>query len=181
MHSCFLMSRPWFDQVRLSFMSWTDRHTLWRCLQSTVTPILAGMLEVLDRYANLDLLSDGGVSEGLVKLWMPLSVSLGFIFSHASALSSYTFNFHHLFSTTNTVSLSLSPTHTHTLSHKGFIHNLSIYIVFLSPRCLAHSRRCLHPLVSPKVSENNSKWQISIRLLAHTHNTHTQAAARPLA
>ncbi len=111
----------------------------------------------------------------------PLSASLGFIFSHASALSSYTFNFHHLFSTTNTVSLSLSPTHTHTLSHKGFIHNLSIYIVFLSPRCLAHSRRCLHPLVSPKVSENNSKWQISIRLLAHTHNTHTQAAARPLA
>uniref|UniRef100_A0A667YC04 RING-type E3 ubiquitin transferase n=1 Tax=Myripristis murdjan TaxID=586833 RepID=A0A667YC04_9TELE len=31
-------------------------HTLWRCLQSTVTPVLAGMVEVLDRYSNLDLL-----------------------------------------------------------------------------------------------------------------------------
>uniref|UniRef100_A0A3B5AGU0 RING-type E3 ubiquitin transferase n=1 Tax=Stegastes partitus TaxID=144197 RepID=A0A3B5AGU0_9TELE len=33
----------------------TLRHTLWRCLQSTVTPILATMLEVMDRYGNLDL------------------------------------------------------------------------------------------------------------------------------
>ena len=54
-------------------MSLTDRHTLWRYLQSTVTPILASMLEVMDRYANLDLLSDGQLSgQGLVKLWLDI-------------------------------------------------------------------------------------------------------------
>lgn len=51
-------------------MSLPDRHTLWRCLQSTVTPILASMLEVMDRFANLDLLSDGRLS--LVKLWLDI-------------------------------------------------------------------------------------------------------------
>ncbi|XP_019133291.1 E3 ubiquitin-protein ligase rnf213-beta isoform X3 [Larimichthys crocea] len=50
----------------------TLRHTLWRCLQSTVTPTLAGMLEVMDRYANLDLLSDGRLGKGLVKLWLDI-------------------------------------------------------------------------------------------------------------
>uniref|UniRef100_A0A3B5AHP7 RING-type E3 ubiquitin transferase n=1 Tax=Stegastes partitus TaxID=144197 RepID=A0A3B5AHP7_9TELE len=44
----------------------TLRHTLWRCLQSTVTPILATMLEVMDRYGNLDLLSDDRLSQGLI-------------------------------------------------------------------------------------------------------------------
>ncbi|XP_026171361.1 E3 ubiquitin-protein ligase rnf213-beta isoform X2 [Mastacembelus armatus] len=48
----------------------TLRHTLWRCLQSTVTPILVGMLEVMDRYANLDLLSDERLSPGLIELWL---------------------------------------------------------------------------------------------------------------
>ncbi|KAF3854020.1 hypothetical protein F7725_014708 [Dissostichus mawsoni] len=58
----------------------TWRHTLWRCLQSTVTPILANMLEVMDRYANLDLLSGDRLSEGLIKLWLDIladSQSLG--------------------------------------------------------------------------------------------------------
>ncbi|XP_041671343.1 E3 ubiquitin-protein ligase rnf213-beta isoform X2 [Cheilinus undulatus] len=50
----------------------TLRHTLWRCLQSTVTPILASMLEVMDRYANLDLLSDNRLSRGLTKLWLDI-------------------------------------------------------------------------------------------------------------
>ncbi|KAG8008845.1 hypothetical protein GBF38_010486 [Nibea albiflora] len=50
----------------------TLRHTLWRCLQSTVTPTLAGMLEVMDKYANLDLLSDGRLGKGLVKLWLDI-------------------------------------------------------------------------------------------------------------
>ncbi|XP_049419183.1 E3 ubiquitin-protein ligase rnf213-beta isoform X2 [Epinephelus fuscoguttatus] len=50
----------------------TLRHTLWRCLQSTVTPILANMLEVMDRYANLDLLSDDRLSQGLIKLWLDI-------------------------------------------------------------------------------------------------------------
>ncbi|GAA6226553.1 E3 ubiquitin-protein ligase rnf213-beta-like [Lates japonicus] len=50
----------------------TLRHTLWRCLQSTVTPVLAGMLEVMDRYANLDLLSDQKLSQGLIKLWLDI-------------------------------------------------------------------------------------------------------------
>nr|XP_046232923.1 E3 ubiquitin-protein ligase rnf213-beta [Scatophagus argus]XP_046232924.1 E3 ubiquitin-protein ligase rnf213-beta [Scatophagus argus] len=50
----------------------TLRRTLWRCLQSTVTPTLANMLEVMDRYANLDLLSDGRLSQGLGKLWLDI-------------------------------------------------------------------------------------------------------------
>ncbi|KAM4524138.1 E3 ubiquitin-protein ligase rnf213-beta isoform 2-T2 [Odontesthes bonariensis] len=50
----------------------TLRHTLWRCLQSTVTPILANMLEVMDRYGNLDLLSDDRLGRGLVQLWMDI-------------------------------------------------------------------------------------------------------------
>ncbi|XP_056285146.1 E3 ubiquitin-protein ligase rnf213-beta isoform X2 [Pseudoliparis swirei] len=48
----------------------TLRHTLWRRLQSTVTPILAHMLEVMDRFASLDLLSDGRLSRGLGALWL---------------------------------------------------------------------------------------------------------------
>lgn len=48
------------------------RHTLWRCLQSTVTPILASMLEVMDRYANLDLLSDDRTGQGLIQLWLDI-------------------------------------------------------------------------------------------------------------
>lgn len=58
--------------MQLPFVSLTDRHTLWRCLQSTVTPILASMLEVMDRFANLDLLSDGRLGQGLVKLWLDI-------------------------------------------------------------------------------------------------------------
>uniref|UniRef100_A0A3Q3EJK1 RING-type E3 ubiquitin transferase n=1 Tax=Kryptolebias marmoratus TaxID=37003 RepID=A0A3Q3EJK1_KRYMA len=50
----------------------TLRHTLWRCLQATVTPILASMLEVLDRYSNLDLVSEDRLSPGLIQLWMDL-------------------------------------------------------------------------------------------------------------
>ncbi|XP_036938207.1 E3 ubiquitin-protein ligase rnf213-beta [Acanthopagrus latus] len=50
----------------------TLRHTLWRCLQSTVTPTLANMLEVMDRYANLDLLSDGRLGQGLLNLWLDI-------------------------------------------------------------------------------------------------------------
>ncbi|XP_059181122.1 E3 ubiquitin-protein ligase rnf213-beta [Centropristis striata] len=59
----------------------TLRHTLWRFLQSTVTPILAGLLEVMDRYANLELLRDGGLSPGLRTLWLDIladSQILGF-------------------------------------------------------------------------------------------------------
>ncbi|XP_026207099.1 E3 ubiquitin-protein ligase rnf213-beta isoform X2 [Anabas testudineus] len=50
----------------------TLRHTLWRCLQSTVTPVLASMLEVMDRYANMDLLSDERLSQGLITLWLDI-------------------------------------------------------------------------------------------------------------
>ncbi|XP_023274609.1 E3 ubiquitin-protein ligase rnf213-beta-like [Seriola lalandi dorsalis] len=50
----------------------TLRHTLWRCLQSTITPILASMVELMDRNANLDLLSDQKLSEGLIKLWLDI-------------------------------------------------------------------------------------------------------------
>uniref|UniRef100_A0A3P8SYM7 RING-type E3 ubiquitin transferase n=1 Tax=Amphiprion percula TaxID=161767 RepID=A0A3P8SYM7_AMPPE len=47
-------------------------HTLWRCLQSTVMPILANMLEFMDRYGNLDLLSDDRLSQGLIQLWLDI-------------------------------------------------------------------------------------------------------------
>lgn len=46
------------------------RHTLWRYLQSTITPILAAMVELMDRFGNLDLLCDQRLSPGLVKLWL---------------------------------------------------------------------------------------------------------------
>uniref|UniRef100_A0A3P9I788 RING-type E3 ubiquitin transferase n=1 Tax=Oryzias latipes TaxID=8090 RepID=A0A3P9I788_ORYLA len=46
----------------------TLRHTLWRCLQSSVMPLLAGMLEVMDRYSNLELLSTRRLSGGLLRL-----------------------------------------------------------------------------------------------------------------
>ena len=55
-----------------SVLSLCGRHTLWRCLQTTVTPILANMLEVMDRYGNLDLLSDDRLSQGLIQLWMDI-------------------------------------------------------------------------------------------------------------
>uniref|UniRef100_A0A3P9MJG3 RING-type E3 ubiquitin transferase n=1 Tax=Oryzias latipes TaxID=8090 RepID=A0A3P9MJG3_ORYLA len=46
----------------------TLRHTLWRCLQSSVMPLLAGILEVMDRYSNLELLSTRRLSGGLLRL-----------------------------------------------------------------------------------------------------------------
>ncbi|XP_060751752.1 E3 ubiquitin-protein ligase rnf213-beta isoform X2 [Tachysurus vachellii] len=50
----------------------TLRHTLWRCLQGVLTPILARMLEVLDRDCNLDLVYGAGLSEGLVQFWLDI-------------------------------------------------------------------------------------------------------------
>lgn len=57
-------------------LSLSGRHTLWRYLQSTVTPILASMLEVMDRYGSLDQLSDDRLSQGLVKLWLDILADL---------------------------------------------------------------------------------------------------------
>ncbi|CAL8304474.1 unnamed protein product [Lota lota] len=50
----------------------TLRHTLWRCLQSHVTPVLASVVEVLDRGANLDLLHGGQLGKGLTGLWLDI-------------------------------------------------------------------------------------------------------------
>ncbi|XP_072568016.1 E3 ubiquitin-protein ligase rnf213-beta isoform X2 [Paramormyrops kingsleyae] len=50
----------------------TLRHTLWRCLQNMLTPVLALVLGVLDRDANLDLLYHAEVDEGLVCLWLDI-------------------------------------------------------------------------------------------------------------
>uniref|UniRef100_A0A3B3CNS2 RING-type domain-containing protein n=1 Tax=Oryzias melastigma TaxID=30732 RepID=A0A3B3CNS2_ORYME len=47
-------------------------HTLWRCLQSSVIPHLASMLEVLDRYSNLELLSNSGLNISLLHLWVDI-------------------------------------------------------------------------------------------------------------
>ncbi|XP_076154175.1 E3 ubiquitin-protein ligase rnf213-beta isoform X2 [Alosa pseudoharengus] len=52
--------------------SGTLRHTLWRCLLSTLTPILARILEVLDRDANLDLAYSAGLSEELIDFWLDI-------------------------------------------------------------------------------------------------------------
>lgn len=52
------------------FLHLSARHTLWRHLQSVVTPSLASMVEVMDRFANLDLLFDGKLSCGLAQLWL---------------------------------------------------------------------------------------------------------------
>ncbi|XP_072523911.1 E3 ubiquitin-protein ligase rnf213-beta [Salminus brasiliensis] len=50
----------------------TLRHTLWRCLQGVLTPVLARVLEVLDRDSNLDLLYDARLSEGLIQFWLDI-------------------------------------------------------------------------------------------------------------
>ncbi|XP_029943449.1 E3 ubiquitin-protein ligase rnf213-beta [Salarias fasciatus] len=50
----------------------TLRHTLWRRLQSAVTPPLAAVLEAADRYANLDLLCDERLGPGLKQLWIDI-------------------------------------------------------------------------------------------------------------
>lgn len=55
----------------VSFFS--DRHTLWRCLQTALTPVLARVLEVLDRDANLDLAYCAGLSDGLIGLWLDIA------------------------------------------------------------------------------------------------------------
>lgn len=52
------------------FLLSADRHTLWRHLQCVVTPFLANIFEVMDRFANLDLLAEGKLSPGLEKLWL---------------------------------------------------------------------------------------------------------------
>ncbi|XP_063077858.1 E3 ubiquitin-protein ligase rnf213-beta [Engraulis encrasicolus] len=53
--------------------SGTLRHTLWRCLQTALTPVLARVLEVLDRDANLDLAYCAGLSDGLIGLWLDIA------------------------------------------------------------------------------------------------------------
>lgn len=46
------------------------RHTLWRHLQGILSPLLARVLEVLDRDCNLGLLY--GLSDGLVQFWLDI-------------------------------------------------------------------------------------------------------------
>jgi len=48
------------------------RHTLWRRLQDVLTPVLAQVLEVLDRDCNLYLLYGEGLSEGLSQFWLDI-------------------------------------------------------------------------------------------------------------
>ncbi|KAK9965830.1 hypothetical protein ABG768_004896 [Culter alburnus] len=50
----------------------TLRHTLWRFLQGFLTPVLAQVLEVLDRDCNLNLLYGEGLSEGLAQFWLDI-------------------------------------------------------------------------------------------------------------
>ncbi|XP_046887613.1 E3 ubiquitin-protein ligase rnf213-beta isoform X4 [Hypomesus transpacificus] len=66
----------------------TLRHTLWRRLQSTLTPLLAGFVEMLDRNANLDLLFCAGLSPGLTQLWLNILEDkqiLDFVTLHSSS------------------------------------------------------------------------------------------------
>ncbi|XP_078081772.1 E3 ubiquitin-protein ligase rnf213-alpha-like isoform X2 [Mustelus asterias] len=48
----------------------TFRHTLWKCIQKTVTPNLAQMISILDRDYNLNLLVDPQVNEEIKQLWL---------------------------------------------------------------------------------------------------------------
>ncbi|XP_029109785.1 E3 ubiquitin-protein ligase rnf213-beta [Scleropages formosus] len=50
----------------------TLRNTLWRSLQTTLTPLFAQFVELLDRDANLDLLCYTETSSGLVHLWLDI-------------------------------------------------------------------------------------------------------------
>lgn len=60
------------DVIDGLFLLLADRHTLWRHLQCVVTPLLANILEVMDRFANLDLFAEGKLSRGLEKLWLDI-------------------------------------------------------------------------------------------------------------
>ncbi|XP_067860144.1 E3 ubiquitin-protein ligase rnf213-alpha-like isoform X2 [Heptranchias perlo] len=48
----------------------TFRHTLWKCIQNTVTPNLAQMISILDRDYNLSLLVDPKVDKEIKRLWL---------------------------------------------------------------------------------------------------------------
>ncbi|XP_072339649.1 E3 ubiquitin-protein ligase rnf213-alpha-like isoform X3 [Scyliorhinus torazame] len=48
----------------------TFRHTLWKCIQKTVTPNLAQMISILDRDYNLNLLVDTKVNDEIKQLWL---------------------------------------------------------------------------------------------------------------
>ncbi|XP_067914411.1 E3 ubiquitin-protein ligase rnf213-alpha-like isoform X2 [Heterodontus francisci] len=48
----------------------TFRHTLWKCIQKTVTPNLAQMISILDRDYNLSLLVDPKVNKEIKQLWL---------------------------------------------------------------------------------------------------------------
>ncbi|KAJ8263856.1 hypothetical protein GJAV_G00142170 [Gymnothorax javanicus] len=50
----------------------TFKHTLWKRVQSAVTPILARLVSVLDRDRNLDLLLDRNCGEAVRKLWLDM-------------------------------------------------------------------------------------------------------------
>ncbi|KAL2078388.1 hypothetical protein ACEWY4_026073 [Coilia grayii] len=68
--------------------SGTLRHALWRCLQSALTPVLARILEVLDRDANLDLAYCAGLSEGLIDFWLDILSDKQILdFLHSSSVS----------------------------------------------------------------------------------------------
>ncbi|XP_058262202.1 E3 ubiquitin-protein ligase rnf213-beta isoform X1 [Hemibagrus wyckioides] len=73
---CMLNSGDWVNREIMKREALQEggtlRHTLWRCLQGVLTPILACILEVLDRDCNLDLLYGEGLSEGLVQFWLDI-------------------------------------------------------------------------------------------------------------
>uniref|UniRef100_W5N5V3 RING-type E3 ubiquitin transferase n=1 Tax=Lepisosteus oculatus TaxID=7918 RepID=W5N5V3_LEPOC len=50
----------------------TLRHTVWRCLQATITPVLARTVEVLDRDFNLDLLQKSEPGNWLTQMWIDI-------------------------------------------------------------------------------------------------------------
>ncbi|XP_078257452.1 E3 ubiquitin-protein ligase rnf213-alpha-like isoform X1 [Rhinoraja longicauda] len=48
----------------------TFRHTIWKCIQNSVTPNLARMISILDRDCNLNLLVEPNVDEDIKLLWL---------------------------------------------------------------------------------------------------------------
>ncbi|XP_057214799.1 E3 ubiquitin-protein ligase rnf213-beta-like isoform X2 [Triplophysa rosa] len=77
----------------------TLRHTLWRQLQGILSPLLARVLEVLDRDCNLGLLH--GLSDGVVQFWLDIFQDqqlLDLLFSHNASVPEQEINVQcHLF------------------------------------------------------------------------------------
>lgn len=129
-------------------LSVPGRHTLWRCLQSTVTPILASMLEVIDRYANMDLLSEERLSQGLIKLWLNILADSQILDLTSPQNSRYCKSFFCIIPTVNLINKR---------NHLPSIIIFTIFIIYLLLYFLvSQTRRCLCNITSCWMVKNSA-------------------------